>query len=125
ELDVEATSDLVELAWPQSATVTGVVSATEPALTQAEIDRFAEEVARPALAEPITVDVEGDISSISTNQLARLLSVVESEDHVLSLELDAEGVLEVVSGQLDEATVSPRNASLALDDGEAVITKAR
>ncbi|QDO87883.1 hypothetical protein FNH13_05570 [Ornithinimicrobium ciconiae] len=125
ELDVAATSDLIELGWPQDATVTGVVTPTEPTLTQAEVDRFAEEVAGPALAEPITVDVDGDTSSISTNQLARLLTVAESPDHVLSLELDTDGLLEVVSGQLDEATVSPRDAGLVLDNGRAVITKAR
>ncbi|MCK0111056.1 VanW family protein [Ornithinimicrobium sp. F0845] len=125
ELDVQATSDAVEAVWPQTTTVTGVLTRPGPDLTQAEIDRFVEQVAAPAVAGPIAVDVDGDESSISPNQLARLLTVVESEDHVLSLELDTDGIREIVSGQLDEATVSPRDASLVLDDGRAVITKAR
>jgi len=125
ELDVAATSDAIEAAWPQNNTVAAALTESEPELAQREIDRFVEEVAAPAVSGPIAVDVDGDESSISTNQLARLLTVVESDDHLLSLEFDTDGILEIVSGQLDEATVSPRNASLVLDDGRPVITKAR
>lgn len=125
ELDVQTTSDAIEEVWPQTTTVTGALSATAPTLSQAEIDRFVEEEAARAVSGPIVVEVDGDESSISTNQLARLLTVVESEDHVLSLEVDTDGILEIVSGQLDEATVSPRDASLALEGGKAVVTRAR
>lgn len=124
-LDVAATAEAIEAVWPQTQTVEGVTSPAEPELGQAQIDTFVEQVAGPAVSGPITVDVDGDESTISVNQLTRLLTVTEAEDHTLGLKLDEEGLLEVVSGQLDEATVSPRNASVALENGKPVVTKAR
>lgn len=125
ELDVAATSDAIEAVWPQTTTVDGVVSATKPQLAQAEIDRFVNEVAGPAVDGPIIVEVDGETSEISPNQIARLLTITEADDHTLSLDFDAEGVLEIVSGQLEEATVSPQNAGVALDGGRPVVTSAR
>ncbi|USQ81014.1 VanW family protein [Ornithinimicrobium faecis] len=125
ELDVPATSDAVEAVWPQTTKVDGVVTATKPQLAQAEIDRFVGEVAGPAVAGPITVEVDGEKSEISTKQIARLLTITEGDDHTLSLDFDAEGVLEIVSGQLEEATVSPQNAGVVLDGGSPVVTSAR
>lgn len=126
ELDVAATADSIEAAWPQTTTVDGTVTATKPELAQAEIDRFVEEVAAPALAGPIVVQVDEEKSEISPNQIARLLTINESEDdHTLSLDFDAEGVLEIVSGQLEEATADPVNAGVVLDGGQPVVTSAR
>lgn len=125
ELDVAATTEAIAAAWPQELKVTGTVVPTQPELAQSEIERFVEEVAKPALAAPITVEVSDEKSKISPNQLSRLLTVAEGDDHTLSLSLDSEALLETVSGQLEEAAVAPLNASLALEDGKAVVTKAR
>ncbi|WP_109472176.1 VanW family protein [Ornithinimicrobium cavernae] len=125
ELDVAATSDAIEGVWPQVTTVTGTVTPTDPVLAQAEIERFVGDVAGPAVAGPITVDVDGEKSQISPNQIARLLEVRQRDDHTLSLHLDTEGVLKIVSGTLEEATVAPQNAGVVLDGGRAVITRAR
>ncbi len=125
ELNVAATSDTIEAAWPQTRSVTGTVERLDPVLAQSEIERFVTEAAGPAVNGPITVDVDGEKSQISPNQIARLLEVRQRDNHTLSLHLDSEGVLKIVSGQLEEATVSPRNAGVALEDGRAVITPAR
>src|SRR5699024_9815121 len=73
ELNVTATSDTIEAAWPQTRSVTGTVERLDPALAQSEIERFVTEVAGPAVNGPITVDVDGEKSQISPNQIARLL----------------------------------------------------
>lgn len=125
ELDTAATADAIEAAWPQNHRVTGGTTPTSPELAQGEIERFVEESAGAAIAGPINVKVGEETSKISPNQIARLLTVNESPEHTLSLELDAEGLLEIVSGQLEATAEAPLNASLALDSGEVVITKAR
>lgn len=125
ELNVAATADAVEAAWPQITEVDGVAQPVEPQLAQAEIERFVTDVAGPAVDGPIRVDVDGETSEVSPNQIARLLTISERDDHTLSLHLDTEGVLTIVDGQLDEATVSPQNARLVLDGGSPVITQAR
>jgi vancomycin resistance protein YoaR len=125
ELDVDLTSDAIETAWPQTNRVTGALTTTDPELTQAEIERFVEEVAGPAVNGPIRIEVGDETSEVSPNQIARLLTVTESPEHTLGLELDTEGVLEIVSGQLEATAESPLNAGLALEDGQVVKTKAR
>lgn len=125
ELDVATTAEKIEAAWPQTTTVEGVVNPTEPHLAQAEIDRFVTEVAEPAVAGPITVEVDEETSQVSPKQIARLLTITEEDDHTLSLDFDAEGVLEIVSDQLEEATVDPQNAGVVLDNGTPVVTSAR
>lgn len=125
QLEVAATADAVEAVWPQTTRVDGVVSATKPQLAQAEIDRFVDEEVSPALAGPITVDVDGEKAEVSTKQIARLLTITETDDHTLTLDFDAEGVLEIVSGQIEEATVEPQSAGVVLDGGQPVVTSAR
>lgn len=125
ELDTAATSDAIEAAWPQEHQVTGTASPTKPELAQSEIERFVDEAAGPAIAGPISVKVGEETSKISPNQIARLLTVQESPEHALSLELDGDGLLEIVSGQLEATAEAPLNASLALDGGTVVVTKAR
>lgn len=125
ELDVSTTSDVIEAAWPQSHRVTGAATPTEPELSQTEIDRFVQEVAAPAVDGPIRIEVGEETSEVSPNQIARLLTVTESPEHTLGLELDTDGVLEIVSGQLEATAEAPLNASLVLEDGKVVRTKAR
>lgn len=125
ELDVAATAEKIEAVWPQTTTVEGVVKPTEPQLAQAEIDRFVTEVAEPAVAGPITVKVDEETAEVSPKQIARLLTITEEDDHTLSMDFDAEGVLEIVSDQIEEATVKPQNAGVVLDNGTPVVTSAR
>ena len=125
ELDTSVTADAIEAAWPQNHRVTGGTTPTSPELAQSEIERFVEEAAGPAIAAPVNVKVGEETSKISPNQIARLLTVNESPEHTLGLELDAAGLLEIVSGQLEATAEAPLNASLALDGGEVVVTKAR
>lgn len=125
KLEVAATGDAIEAGWPQTTRVDGVVSPTKPQLAQAEIDRFVAEELTPALAGPIIVEVDGDRSEVSTKQIARLLTITETDEHRLTLAFDAAGVLEIVSGQIEEATVAPQNAGVVLDGGQPVVTSAR
>lgn len=125
ELDVAATADAVAEVWPGPEQIVGTLRPVDPDLTQEEIDRFITEVAQPAVAEPITVQVDDEETQVNPNQLSRLLTVVESDDHTLSLEMDGAAVLEVVRGQLDAAVVEPRDASVELDGGRPAIVPAQ
>lgn len=119
-LDVPATADAVIAGWPDQREVTGVFAPVPPQLSPAEIQRFVSEEAEPALASSIVVRAgEGENEtemSVTPNQLSRLLTVTESEDHRLSLELDEQMLVEVVEGGLREAEKSPRDARVRLGD---------
>lgn len=123
-LDVAATADAVQQAWPEQFTVQGAVEAVKPQLAAGEIERFVTEVADPALSGPVVVRARGDETVVSANQLSRILSVQETEDHRLRLRMDQAELLEVVRGGLTGAIEAPRNASVRLEGGRPVVQPA-
>lgn len=125
-LDVAATAEAVEAGWPDDRDVEGVSETLLPELSAEEIERFVAEEAEPALASSIVVRVgKKHEASITPNQLSRLLSVQEGEDHTLSLLLDEEGTVKVAKGALDKVEKSPQNASVRLgSNGKPQLIKA-
>lgn len=123
-LDVAATADAVQQAWPQQVTVQGAVEPVQPQLAAGEIERFVTEVAKPALSGPVVVRARGDETVVSANQLSRILTVKETEQHRLRLRMDQAQLLEVVRGGLTDAVEAPQNASVSLEDGRPVVQPA-
>lgn len=113
-LDVPATAREVAEAWPHDRTVAATVEEVATALTPAEIERFVTQEAEPALASSVVVIAGKEKTVITPNQLSRLLTVVESDEHTLSLELDEESLVEVVRGGLTAAVTPARDASVRL-----------
>ncbi|GAA1153190.1 VanW family protein [Ornithinicoccus hortensis] len=125
-LDVAGTADAVEAGWPDTREVEGSWEPVLPALSAEEIDRFVSEEAEPALDSSIVIKVGSKYdAAITPNQLSRLLTVEESEDHTLSLVLDEEGTVEVARGALGKAEKTPQNASVRLgSNGKPQLIKA-
>lgn len=125
-LDAYATAETVIAAWPDQRRLEGTMTEVLPDLSAAEIERFVTEQAEPALSSSIVVEVDDFRGPVTTNQLSRLLTVVQSENHILDLELDEETLVEIVRGATDEAVVAPRDARARLgDDGEPEVVPAR
>lgn len=124
-LDVSAPAREVAEAWPHDRTVAATVAEVPTQLTPAEIERFVTGDAEPALASSVVVISGKEKTVITPNQLSRLLTVVESEEHTLSLELDETGVVEVVRGGLTAAVTPARDASVRLGgDGRPQVVAA-
>lgn len=121
ELDVNQTSELVVQGWPHTREIEAVVSDVSPALTNEEIERFVSEEAEPALASSIVVKVDDVDAVITENQLARLLTIVQSDDNTLSLEMDEETVLDIVRDSTGDVVGGATDATVQLSGGEPEI----
>lgn len=115
-LDVGTTAEAVEAAWPRQSTITGVVTAHQPELSQDEITRFTEEYAEPAMSGPVRVVIDDQSTNVTTTQLSRLLTVQVGDDDRLSATLDRAGLLEIVRGALPDIEAEPTSATVALGD---------
>lgn len=125
-LDPVATADRVADGWPHTRTVEGVSTEVPAELTTEEIARFVTEEAEPALASSVVVQVGEEQTTVTPNQLSRLLTVEESEDHTLSLALDEETLVEIVRGGLTDAVTPARDAAVRLgDNGQPEVVPAR
>ena len=138
-LEVEATADEIDDAWltpgwptEPDREVPGHADEVAPDLTQAEIDRFTEEVLDPALGAPVLVTAtrgEDDEELTATTELAardlRQLLDVELADGRLSLQLDEEALLSRVRQDLGQLEAGPVDATVRLDGSEVEVVPAR
>lgn len=125
EVDVEATTEQLAGQWPQQHAVEAAVTEVPSTLSEAQVEEFVDEVARPAIAKPVVVVVEGTVdkqprATLNPNQLSRLLRVEQQDDAGggvrLRLVMDDEGMLEVVRGALADVERAPVDASVRLSD---------
>lgn len=138
-LQVEPTADEVEDAWltpgwpaGPDRSVPGHAEQVAPELTQAEIDRFTEEVLDPALGAPVLVTAtrgEGEDEVSATAELAardlRQVLSVERSDGRLSLQLDEEALLSRVRQDLGQLEAGPVDATVRLDGREVDVVPAK
>jgi vancomycin resistance protein YoaR len=138
-LDVEATAQEVHEAWltpgwptGQERQVPGHADEVVPDLTQAQIDRFTEEVLDPALGAPVLVTAtrgEGGDEVTATAELVerdlRAVLAVELSDGELSLALDEGALLGRVRQDLGQLEAGPVDATVRLDGDEVEVVPAR
>lgn len=143
-LDVPATVDAVAEAWTDQVwdddetrtgarSVAGAAEAVPPQLTAEEIERFTSEELEPALSAPLVVTAtkgEGEDEQTATAELGErdlrtILDVEVSPEHVLSLALDEEALVERVRQDLGQLESGPRDATVRLAGGEVEVVPSR
>jgi vancomycin resistance protein YoaR len=128
---VDPTADRIASAWPQRRTFDADQESVAPDLEPDQVEAFVADVAEPAVAEPVVIEIEGEDARarITPNQLSRLLTVrTEKEDGeaALQLVLDQAGLEQLVGGALVEVEQPARDATVRLGaQGRPEIVKAR
>lgn len=141
-VDSAPTAEDIADGWPQETSFTAAGTVVPADLTAEQVEEFVTDVAEPALADDIVISVSDEdvTSTISANQLSRLLRVQgadgeqnardgegdEADVPELALILDTAGANDVVAGALTDVEQRPRDASLRLnDDNQPEIVQAR
>ncbi len=139
-VDPAKTAEGIASEWPQQTSFTAQSTTVAADVTAEEAEAFVTDVAEPALADPVVIDVtdEDTTVTISANQLSRLLSVQGAdgeegegeesagEDGGLSLIMDSEGAAEIVAGALVDVEQPARDARVRLaDNNKPKIVKAK
>ncbi len=124
KLDAGRAAETLRAAYPAtgSAPVVLPVTTTEPKLPAAEVDRFLDSYAEPAVSGPVTLTAGSERLRIAPATLGDHLTV-KAENGRLDAALDAEALLRDpdVARPLASLTGAPVEASLGVRDGKAVV----
>lgn len=125
-LQPEESAELVEAAYMRSDVPTELaVAVSEPRVGQQEVDRAVQEFADPAMSAPVTVRNDVGSTSLSPSVISPALSMRPDDAGVLQPVLKA-GVLAGSAGDsLNALRRSPRDASVRLEGGRAVVVPAQ
>jgi len=135
-VDAAKTAEDIASGWPQETSVTAQSTTVAAAFTAEEVEAFVTDVAKPALADSIVIDVDTTVT-ISPNQLSRLLSVQgaggeesDGEESAfgegLALIMDPEGAADIVAGALVDVEQPAKDATVRLaDNNKPKIVKAK
>lgn len=122
-VDSDATAAVVSQAWPDALEVDGVAEITEPTITDADAQAFANTTTKVTLAGPVTLaSAEGDVS-ISAEDIADN-ATVETADGVLTLVIDGAPIAADVVDANPDLVTEPQDAKLSFDDSQKLkVTK--
>ncbi|MEV4940780.1 VanW family protein [Streptomyces zaomyceticus] len=124
KLDTGKAVETLRAAYPAtgSAAVTLPVSVTEPKLPAAEVNRFLDTYAKPAVSGPVTLTTGDQRVRISAATLGDHLTV-KTENGRLTAALDAEALLRDpdVARPIASLTGAPVEATLGVRDGKVVV----
>ncbi|SED91038.1 VanW family protein [Streptomyces sp. TLI_105] len=125
KLDTDRAAESLRAAYPAAtgaAAVTLPVSVTEPKLPAAEVSRFLDTYAKPAVSGPVTLTAGAERVRISPATLADHLTV-RNDDGRLTAFLDEQALLRDpdVARPLAALTSAPEEGSLGVRDGRVVV----
>ncbi|MFC9394652.1 VanW family protein [Streptomyces sp. NPDC057027] len=125
KLDTGRAAESLRAAYPAAtgaAAVTLPVQVTEPRLPAAEVSRFLDTYAKPAVSGPVTLTAGGERLRISAATLSDHLTV-QNDGGRLTASLDQDALLRDpdVARPLASLTGAPVEASLGVRDGKVVV----
>jgi vancomycin resistance protein YoaR len=121
-LDQEAAARELAAAYRSAEdTVELPAAITEPAVTDAEVERAMTEVAGPAVAAPVTLAVGDATVEVAPETYAPALSMAADGTGALLLQVDDAVLEERLTEALPELQQPPRDASIVIEDGNPEI----
>ncbi|MFB7513545.1 VanW family protein [Streptomyces sp. NPDC056144] len=127
KLDTARAAEALRAAYPAASGASAValpVTVTEPKLGNAEVTRFMDTYAKPAVSGPVTLTAGAERLRISPATLGDHLTV-KAQDGKLSASLDADALLQDpdVARPLASVSGAPVEATLGVRDGKVVVEK--
>ena len=120
-LDVDASVEAVREQWLREDEVELPVEVEQVQTTDDDVQRAVREIAAPAVAAPVVVDVEGDELVVPPAAVATALVVVADDDGELGPRLDPAALHAAVAPALRSVGTPARDASFDLSSGAPVV----
>jgi vancomycin resistance protein YoaR len=124
-LTPERSAEALTEGWLSGQPVTVPLVETHPATSAAEVDRLVAELARPAVAAPVTVTTERGAMRIPPTAIARSLVFTADDAGRLTPRVDARKLRTALRGQLARVEVEPKDATVAIVGGRPKVTDGR
>lgn len=117
-LDAETSAQAVTEGWLAGGPVTVPLVDVHPVTTAEEVDRLIEELAKPAVAAPVTVTTERGNFVIPVAAIAKSLVLAADEVGKIEPRVDEKALREALAGQLAKVEVKPKDATVTLANGK-------
>lgn len=117
-VDGPTSADVLRKGWLAGGPVTVPLVEKHPATTAEEVDRLVAELARPAVAAPVTLTTDKGSVSIPPAVIARSLSFPADKAGKLTPKIDVKKLRAALGGKLATIEVEPVDATMTLAAGK-------
>ncbi|MCZ7434847.1 VanW family protein [Micromonospora sp. WMMC241] len=124
-VDTAGATDAVTAAWLAGQPVTVPLVEKWPATSREEVDRLVTELARPAVAAPVTLTTEGGSVTIPPAAIARSLRFSTDDAGKVTPRVDVKRLRTALGGKLAKLEVEPRDAGLTITGGKPKVVPSR
>lgn len=135
-LDADVAADVLTAGWPprltepagqwrEAAMISVPLVEFHPVTSAEEVDRLIREVARPAVAAPVTVTTDGGPVEVPPEAIATSLRLEADKDGEIIPEVDDEVLREVLGEALAGVESRPVDAKVELRDGEPTVVESQ
>jgi vancomycin resistance protein YoaR len=118
DLDPEKSAEAVRTGWLSGQPVVIPVVEAQPATTKEEVDRLVDELAKPAVAAPVTVTTERGSFTIAPAAIAKSLLLNPDKTGKITPVVDEKKLYAALTSQLAKVEVKPKEATVALAGGK-------
>jgi vancomycin resistance protein YoaR len=91
---------------------------THPATTAEEVDRLVEELAKPAVAAPVTVTTERGNVTVDPAAIAKSLVLTADKAGKIVPRIDEKKLRSALADELAKVEIKPRDASISIQNGK-------
>ncbi|MER7166380.1 VanW family protein [Micromonospora sp. NPDC000207] len=113
-LDKQRSVEAVRAGWLAGQPVTVPLVEKHPATTAEEVDQMVDQLARPAVAKPVTLRTDEGSVRIPPAAIAKSLRFTSDKAGKLTAKVDVKRLRNAMGGKLASVEVSPRNARMAV-----------
>ncbi|SBT52819.1 VanW family protein [Micromonospora narathiwatensis] len=124
-VDPTAAADAVKAAWLAGQPVTVPLVEKWPATSQAEVDRLIAELAKPAVAAPVTLSTDQGSVTIPPAAIARGLRFSADDAGTLTPRVDVKRLRAALGDRLAKIEVEPKDAGLTITGGKPKVVPGR
>ncbi|PWU62032.1 vanomycin resistance protein VanB, partial [Micromonospora globispora] len=117
-LDPPGSADAVKKGWLSGQPVTVPLVEKHPATTREEVDRLVTELAKPAVAAPVTLATDKGSVTISPTAIARSLRFSADATGKLTPRVDVKRLRTALGDKLATIEVEPKDAGLSIVSGK-------
>lgn len=113
-LDPARTAGAIRDAWLRRDPIPLTVTTLTPKATNADVDQALEEIARPAVAAPVSVQVGGRTAVVPPSAIASALLLTADMDGTFTTSFDPKKLDAALADVLRPVTVAPRDAGFKI-----------
>ncbi|KAB1937814.1 vanomycin resistance protein VanB [Micromonospora sp. ALFpr18c] len=121
-LDPQRSADVVRAGWLAGDPITVPLVESHPATTPEELDRLVNELAKPAVAAPVTLRTDKGSVKVPSAAIAKSLRFTADKAGTLTPTVDVKRLRAALGDDLNAIEVPPKDATVSISGGRPKVT---